>query len=401
MSEKYVGTGVFSLIIVLVSLISRKFFVFVITKIKLQRLSEEKNTGMFWTMCVYFTNYGIMYLTAPWNYIDAKEVTNDAELFFSGYYSDFSEEWFLDIGAAILVTQCINAIAPLFEWLFFWLLRIIPRCLDQKSCCPVRMIRDKDEKSCCTRRYAMTNSKTVQRYIEIYSGPEFEQMERVTDMVVMVWVSFLFGPGQPILFWLALFYFWLQYTIDRCLMAYSYRKPPMLDNSMNKSAVWLMTFGPWLYCLFSIILFSNQSVFENEVRELTGQFSVPPASDYITTTFTTLTPSIVFIVLIVGFLMLKVFDRVQVLREHFFRLVRPSKLSLLLPNLGEHARKDEMVLNGATYCQALKWKHIDYTIREEVVGTQRFGIERLRALEFDQVVGGVDFSDEVDAKKEL
>ena len=82
-------------------------------------------------------------------------------------------------------------------------------------------------------------------------------MERVTDMVVMIWVAFLFGPGQPILFWLALLYFSLQYTIDRLQMAYSYKKPAMLDNSMNQTAIWLMFFGPWLYTLTSIWIFSN------------------------------------------------------------------------------------------------------------------------------------------------
>ena len=91
----------------------------------------------------------------------------------------------------------------------------------------------------------------------MYSGPEFDYMDRVSDSVVMVWVCFLFGAGQPILFWLALLYFILQYNIDRLMMAYSYRKPPMLDNSMNSSAIWLMKFGPWLYCLFSLWLFSN------------------------------------------------------------------------------------------------------------------------------------------------
>ena len=85
---------------------------------------------MFWTMCVYFFNYGVMYLTAPWNYIDAKEAENDAQLFFSGFYSDFSEEWFLDIGAAILLTQVINAIWPIIEFVLFWFIRLIPRCLD-------------------------------------------------------------------------------------------------------------------------------------------------------------------------------------------------------------------------------------------------------------------------------
>lgn len=213
------STSLFSLFIVIVSFISRKFFVYLITKIKFRRQSEEKNVGMFWTMCVYFFNYGVMYLTSPWNYIDAKSVKSEFELFFSGFYNDFTEEWFIDIGAAILVTQVINAIWPIVEFLLFWFVRLIPRCLDQKSCCPRSLHR--------------TNSRTVQDFVEIYSGPEFEQMERITDMVVMVWVCFLFGPGQPILFWLALLYFSLQYTVDRLMMAYSYRRPPMLDNTLN------------------------------------------------------------------------------------------------------------------------------------------------------------------------
>ena len=58
-------------------------------------------------------------------------------------------------------------------------------------------------------------------------------------------------------------------------MAYSYRKPPMLDNSMNSSAIWLMKFGPWLYCFFSLWLFSNQAVFKNHTPILTGHYAVP------------------------------------------------------------------------------------------------------------------------------
>ena len=38
-------------------------------------------------------------------------------------------------------------------------------------------------------------------------------------------------------------------------------------------------------------------------------------------------------------------------------------------DLEDQETGEEMVLNGATYCEALKWKHIDYTIREEVVST--------------------------------
>ena len=85
---------------------------------------------MIATLAVYFFNYGIMYLTAPWNFIDVNNTNNEAEKFFSGFYTDFSEEWFLDIGAAILLTQVINAIWPLIEIVLFYFLRLIPRCFD-------------------------------------------------------------------------------------------------------------------------------------------------------------------------------------------------------------------------------------------------------------------------------
>lgn len=103
-----------------------------------------------------------------------------------------------------------------------------------------------------------THAKTVMDFDEIYSGPEFTIMERLTDAIVMILCAFLFGAGQPILFWLALLYFFLQYTFDRLQMAYSYRRPPMLGNELNLLAIWMMSLGPWLYLIVGIWVFSNQ-----------------------------------------------------------------------------------------------------------------------------------------------
>ena len=94
----------FSLGIVLISVISRKFYVYLITKIKLHRSSEEKFVGIVSTTIVYFCNYGLMYLIAPWNLIDATNTDNPGEWIFTGFYSDFNEEWYLDIGNLIITT---------------------------------------------------------------------------------------------------------------------------------------------------------------------------------------------------------------------------------------------------------------------------------------------------------
>ena len=90
--------------IVCVSFISRKIYVYLISKIKLRRISQEKNIGMYSTLAIYFCNYGLMYLIAPWNFIDHKEITKDGEYLWTGYYNDFSSEWYIDIGYSILTT---------------------------------------------------------------------------------------------------------------------------------------------------------------------------------------------------------------------------------------------------------------------------------------------------------
>ena len=67
----YFLTNLFGLVIVLVSVFTRKLFIKIISLIKFRRKTTEKNIGMACTLAVYFIYYGLMYLLAPWDYIDA------------------------------------------------------------------------------------------------------------------------------------------------------------------------------------------------------------------------------------------------------------------------------------------------------------------------------------------
>ena len=82
-----------------------------------------------------------------------------------------------------------------------------------------------------------------------------------THSVVMVLCAFIFGPWQPLMFWLALIYFLVMTTLDRLALAYSYKRPVMLDDSLNVSAINLMKLGPWIYLVVLINLFMNQKVY--------------------------------------------------------------------------------------------------------------------------------------------
>ena len=76
-----------------------------------------------------------MYLVAPWDYNSdntriRKYSHMEVEVFTNGYYDDFDDQWFLDIGASILAMHLINALSPIIDFVYNWIVRVIRRCID-------------------------------------------------------------------------------------------------------------------------------------------------------------------------------------------------------------------------------------------------------------------------------
>ena len=106
-------------------------------------------------------------------------------------------------------------------------------------------------------RYTDTRSRNLQSFEELYSGPEFSMHYKYSYIMNVAFCAFLFGPGMPIMFPIAWFAVFLQYTMERLLMAYSYRKPAMYDSQINRTCLRMLSFGPALYVLSAAWTFSN------------------------------------------------------------------------------------------------------------------------------------------------
>ena len=70
-------------------------------------------------------------------------------------------------------------------------------------------------------------------------------------------VTFIFGPAMPLMFVLAFLAMFIYYTLERCFMAYSYKKPPQYNSNMNQTTLKLMMACPFLYCLSAAWTYSN------------------------------------------------------------------------------------------------------------------------------------------------
>lgn len=119
---------------------------------------------------------------------------------FNGDYYDFDSNWFDEIGSSIAFAMFYSAIWPIIEFVFFHGIRVAFRLLDRMSLCPSKY---------------RTKKTTVQQYVDLYGGPEYLIYWKYSRITNMAWVTFMFGPGIPILYPTFLLALLIQYISER------------------------------------------------------------------------------------------------------------------------------------------------------------------------------------------
>lgn len=112
-----------------------------------------------------------------------------------------------------------------------------------------------DQTFFCKR--GQTKCTTIQQYVNIYSGPDYELHFKYAAILNMCFVTFMYGLILPILFPIALLFFVLMYIIEKLSLTYFFRKPPMYDDKLNKSTLSSLKYAPVYMMAFSFWAFSN------------------------------------------------------------------------------------------------------------------------------------------------
>jgi hypothetical protein len=110
-----------------------------------------------------------------------------------------------------------------------------------------------------------TNKKSLQTYVELYSGPIFFIHYKYSSIMNIVFVTMMYGMGLPILFPIAAFSFLTLYCMEKLLLHYVYREPPMYDEKLNKNALSILTYAPILYLAFGYWMLSSKQLLSNEL----------------------------------------------------------------------------------------------------------------------------------------
>ncbi|GBG33178.1 Hypothetical Protein FCC1311_094022 [Hondaea fermentalgiana] len=177
-------------------------------------------------------------------------------------YRDFTMEWYADVGLQIIFIMLINVFAPqafiYLEYAFALFFKRNVRC----------------------------RKPTSQRELnEWNTGPTFLLHYRIAQNLMTVFVTFLYGPGMPVLYPLAALAFLVYYWTDKYFLLRYYRTPPRYDsriwtkfttNAMLIAVIPNAAFAVWMYSTPGIFWFPSEdsseslSPFGNAVNFLFG-----------------------------------------------------------------------------------------------------------------------------------
>lgn len=147
-----------------------------------------------------------------------------------------------------------NIYWPVMEFFVFWGMRFGFRQLDRGL---TSLNSDKTKKI------------TIQQYVELYSGPTFFIHYKYSSILNITFVTMMYGVGLPILFPIAAFSFLILYMVEKTMIYYAYRQPPMYDEKLNNNVLTILTYAPLLFLSFGYWMFSSKQLLSNKVSYAT------------------------------------------------------------------------------------------------------------------------------------
>ena len=170
-------------------------------------------------------------------------------------YSDFSRDWYLDVGKQVVMTMGINSFMPYVGFCAAWAGLYVKRRLDQKA-------------------GRATTKSTIQNYVMLYSGPDVLLQIQYSVLLNMVFVTFTYGLVLPILFPIALVGLINMYICERLQFAYFYKKPPMMGNELNDIGLSVLQLAPLMMMVFGYWQIGNRQQFFNAMPTITHKNEV-------------------------------------------------------------------------------------------------------------------------------
>ena len=164
------------------------------------------------------------------------------------------------MGSVLVSTMYLNAfMPPVYELIANAQVWLFQRRDNGWKCCA----RDKKERE--ELKY-VTKSTQIYQYLDLYTNPDHIIHYKYSGLLNVIYVTFMYGLGLPMLFPIAFASFLIFWLTERWQLAYHYQLPPAMDDKMTINALNWLSYTPILFLFNGYWMLSNRQMFANEVN---------------------------------------------------------------------------------------------------------------------------------------
>jgi hypothetical protein len=163
--------------------------------------------------------------------------------------SEFNVDWYFTGGSMIIITMAINTFVPHVGLIVAYFRHN-------------RKIRRLESDS---HRVWYTQEELN----DSFKGPEFQLNYKYTQVLVTIYVCWMYAISMPLLPVLGALSCYITYWVDKFLFCNYYRTPPMYSDSMSKTSTSLLGYLVILHLVMSLWMMGCEEIFQGE--PLSGQ----------------------------------------------------------------------------------------------------------------------------------
>ena len=97
--------------------------------------------------------------------------------------------------------------------------------------------------------------------MEIHSGPEHEVHVKYAEILTVVFVTLMYGPGMPILYPISVIHYFIYWNVARYTIIYDIMEPPSMDYTLTKNCIRYLRMAPLFMLPNAFWILTNKQIF--------------------------------------------------------------------------------------------------------------------------------------------
>ena len=240
-----VGT---SLVVVVINILTCTIFERIVFIEKRHTINDETQGQFTKITLMQFTNIAIVILVINFGFLDGDFL--GFLPIFNGKYTDFSADWYGNVGKTLCLTLLINIFSPHASKLLLPLVKLLRRCCDRG--CKLKLQEDDDDDAALNTKQVMQEDLNA-----LYTGDQISSHYVYAQNFTYLWCVLMYSTGMPILYPFGCVFYAVLYWVYKFLLLKYYERTNRFNEELPIYTTGYIKIGLVLHGIFGGFMITN------------------------------------------------------------------------------------------------------------------------------------------------